>query len=287
MIKLGKRIMSSLGRLRRLGVDKTSAPGAEPEKTDSDSPAIRQVHVHDTAFRVLDHWFWPEFADMQWEPQTYEVFKRYLNRDAVYVDIGTWIGPTLLYAAEIGAREIWGVEANPLTYEMVKANCEMNPSLRDAASISHWCITDHRGVISFGNENGSHGLSSASSIRGREWEVPTTTLTDYLKDNRIERIGLLKIDIEGAESMIAPDLTRLAAPSGPVIYLSLHPPFWSDKEATADVLLHAFARFRVLDAAFEPLSAERLRAMMLSDEKTPPWGTKFGNFFEVVLECAR
>ena len=37
------------------------------------------------------------------------------------------------------------------------------------------------------------------------------------------------------------------------------------------------------DAKMNPLNNEKLFAMLTSDIKTPSWGTKFGNFFEILL----
>lgn len=41
-----------------------------------------------------------------WEITTFEVFDKYLDKDKYYIDIGAWIGPTVLYAAQKTKRVI-------------------------------------------------------------------------------------------------------------------------------------------------------------------------------------
>ena len=244
---------------------------------------VTTVCVNDSRFDVVDHWFWPQFR-AGWEPDTYRVMSRYLRRDRSCVDIGTWIGPTLLFAAEIGCRRIWGIEAHPVTHEVVTRNCRLNPSLDGLARLSNLCVCDREGLVPFGEPADAAAVSSASSMRGGHWQVEAVTLRRFIETNGIDDASFIKVDIEGAELLVLDDLRALRERAGLAIHLSLHPPFWADVDDAARRVLHAVDGFTVLDARLQPLPAARLEQMLLSTEVHPSWGTRFGNFFEVVLE---
>ncbi len=51
----------------------------------------------------------------------------------------------------------------------------------------------------------------------------------------------------------------------------------------AGELLNALQSFDVIDLDAQPLSHAELRSRVTSSESHPAWGTRFGNFFEVLL----
>ncbi|GBE22864.1 hypothetical protein BMS3Bbin01_02241 [bacterium BMS3Bbin01] len=130
--------------------------------------------------------------------------------------------------------------------------------------------------------------SGASSIDSGEaffeWTVPSILLSTFLRQVGFEGNGLVKIDIEGAESAITEDIRKVGEYPQTAVHLSLHPPLWGNKDGTASAILNMTRQFKVFDVQGSPLSRETLQSMMLTDERNPSWGTAWGNFFEVVLE---
>ncbi|MEY8839315.1 FkbM family methyltransferase, partial [Cribrihabitans sp. XS_ASV171] len=41
--------------------------------------------------------FWRKAAAGGWEPETFGVLERHLSAERDYLDIGAWIGPTVMY----------------------------------------------------------------------------------------------------------------------------------------------------------------------------------------------
>lgn len=243
------------------------------------------VEVDKQYFKVVPHWFWNEYKQSGWEPQTYNIYQKYMTNNTTYVDVGAWVGMTVFYAAQVGVKDIYAIEANPVSYDMVCRNCGQN-YLTQNAKVDHICITDKdNDKIDFGSTNGTT-TSSSSSIRGNDWKVSTTTLITYLKNNKILNVDdlFIKIDIEGAEELILKDLSELSKKKNMTLFLSLHPPFMKNKEKTCKDLLKVCSEYRyVFDSTLNPLSKDELKNMVLSDEEKPIWGTKFGNFFEITL----
>ena len=254
------------------------------------APLVRtasgEVHVlvNGVRFRVEPHWFWEEFV-ATWEPHTFEVYRRHVRPETTVLDLGAWVGPTVMIAASLGARRIVAVEANTTTYEELRRTISFNIKLASRVSLINRCVHNEDGCVSFGNADGSTSSSSASSIRGSGMQVRTISLASLLRQDMLNNVGFIKIDIEGSEVHIANDIAQLAARPGlEAIYLSLHPPFWREMGDPAP-LLDALGRFTTLTSDFKPLPLNEIAARCRSEETHPPWGTAFGNFFEVLLHC--
>lgn len=241
----------------------------------------RFIEINKTYFKVQNHWFWNEYDKTGWEPQTYNILKQFVSPDAVYIDVGTWVGMTIFFAAELGYKQIYGIEANPESFAIVKQNCAYNKSTL-SADLSNLCVTNiDGGMVDFGGKI-KNGTSSASSIRGHDWKISSTKLSSFIKNkNLFGKKLIIKIDIEGAEELILDDLKNL---SDYTVFLALHPPLFKDLKNTAEKIVSVSNKWKnIRDAKMNPLNNEKLFAMLTSDIKNPSWGTKFGNFFEILL----
>lgn len=242
------------------------------------------VKVNQKEYNVPENWFWHEYNQKGWEPKTYEIFKRYLRADKEYIDIGAFIGPTVLYAHEIGVKTIHAVEPNLLSHELLLDLKRMNDIPGYKMFVYNLCITDKSfEEVSFGPTNGND-TSSASSLRGNSWKVKTFTLLDFIKYGRIDNFNFIKIDIEGAEELIIKDLIELSKRKDLYIYLSLHPEFWNNRlDVTVDII-KAYSMYDVFDSDDNELRKSELMYRCLSLEKAPSWGTPMGNYFEILLK---
>ena len=248
--------------------------------------SYRFIELNKTYLKVAKHWFWDEYDKMGWEPQTYNTYKKFLTPETDYIDIGSWIGMTIFYAAELGVKKMYGIEANPLSFKLVQENCMLN-KITQNVQLDNICISNiDNKMIGFGGLNGEENTSSASNMRGNCWQVLSKTLSTYLLEKHLSKSSnlFIKIDIEGAEEFILEDLLKLASNQDVVVYLSIHPPFMDNKVKFYDTLTILYSRFKkVYDSNLEYLSLEKLKNMILTEDKYPQWGTKFGNFFEITL----
>merc|ERR1712086_465469 len=60
-----------------------------------------------------------------WEKHTFVSFLKFIPGHTVHIDFGTWIGPTLFYAAQLVERA-YGIEADPGAFAIVHANLMLN-----------------------------------------------------------------------------------------------------------------------------------------------------------------
>lgn len=131
-------------------------------------------------------------------------FFKSTTKNPVIIDCGANIGMSTMYFKNLfpDARII-AFEANPDTYGILKKNIENN-NLSNV-EVHNVALYDQEKEISFFTSS-SNLRASIRKDRGgaNELIIPAKKLSDYLK--KIEKVDLIKIDVEGAELNIIQDL---------------------------------------------------------------------------------
>ena len=170
--------------------------------------------------------FWEQFSNESWEKNTTDIFDRYIDRNTVYIDIGAWIGPTLLYAAQLANRSI-AIEADPIAFKRLTENLSMNYKEKWYTNISliNKVVSKKSGNIRFGSQ--STGGDSMSSLlwadQNTTWEIEAITPEEIFSDSDLKSNKVfVKIDIEGGEFTMLDELKEIFAKKNVCIFLSLH-----------------------------------------------------------------
>ncbi|MFN8246984.1 MAG: FkbM family methyltransferase [Ferruginibacter sp.] len=132
------------------------------------------------------------FAELQYD------IKFYLNfKPSVIVDCGSNVGYSILYFADLFPdAKIVGVEPDPRNFSVLQSNTASYPNVRlYQAGIWH---TSARLDIR-DSSDWSASLEVKESLEGSLMGLP---LTQIMQENGIDEIGILKLDIEGAEKAI-------------------------------------------------------------------------------------
>ena len=160
-----------------------------------------------------------------WEPETFKIFDIFLDKNHSYIDLGAWIGPTVLYGCQ-NAKFCYAIEPDPVALKQLKNNVDLNPNLISRISFSNSCVMDSSG-ITYLTTKGEFGDSCSSTTfkkSSKSIKVPSTTLQQFFLDNRIADCNFIKIDIEGGEFTVLPTMQEFLEKEKPTIHLSLHPP---------------------------------------------------------------
>lgn len=205
----------------------------------------RNGHV----FRVLDGppchtpggWdFWRGDFPGVFEPFLIEWIDRFCDKYHDYLDIGSWVGPTVLYASRV-ARNVLGFEPDPVAWHYLKEN------------VSHNCLNTivHQAAVS--TETGQTLLASRGELGNSMSTINVFPVADGVMVNTVSlesvltnkdyNFSFIKIDIEGGESKVLPQykdlLTELKIP----LSLSFHYDFYRDPETEFQQVLDAVSGY--------------------------------------------
>jgi FkbM family methyltransferase len=138
----------------------------------------------------------------------YQIAPSLLSTDKVRViiDCGANIGITSLFlAARYPGATILSVEPHPENFALLKTNVAEVPRILPIRA----CVTGtHRNAVRSTADQAAYGNRIATDANG-VW-VPAITIEELCKRNGIEKIDLLKLDIEGAEKQVLENGTFLA-----------------------------------------------------------------------------
>ena len=155
-----------------------------------------------------------------WEPDTFKSFLTHVPYHDVYVDFGTWIGPTLFFAAQM-TGSAFGIEADPVAYASVSATLHLNrekPWFRKVRiqpagvgpGSSDMLIPTEVSMMSASPGNSCSGMgSTVNSCSGGEvldkWRVNTYPLPALLKHWGVaDGSVFVKVDVESFECTLVP-----------------------------------------------------------------------------------
>lgn len=177
-----------------------------------------------------------------WEEETFIILEKYATKGKVYVDVGAWIGPTVLFAAKLYEKVVC-FEADPIALLTLEYNLLINDF--EHVILEKKALADHNGTLKFGG-NWEMGNSestllvndasflSESTTEGQRGtyksrtenivEVDAITIETTITKHNIDtkRIALIKMDIEGGEYIVIPAMENFLNSYTPNFYLSLH-----------------------------------------------------------------
>lgn len=199
-----------------------------------------EVKLKEFQFEVEgDENFWHGVS--HWEPETFDIVKQYADQSKAFIDIGAWNGVISLYASK-SFNNVLAIEPDVIAFDKLARNIELN-------NISNTVYSN----IALSYSNGTMVLhqskpgDSMSSLLPRAGVTFETTGFQGVETRRFEDmiegidtpIGLIKMDIEGGELLVIPDMKEYLAKNKPPIYISFHP-FWFPED-TKSLEIAAFA----------------------------------------------
>lgn len=183
-----------------------------------------QVAAEGVSFEVRsgpNDWFWGEVNAGRWEPHTLSALHRLLGPGKVFVDVGTWIGPTALAAAAFGA-EVYAYEPDPVALDVLQANLDLNPALAGRIFVHPLALSDRTGMAFLSASKLGNSMSSLAAGRGDKAAVPVLDVRRAIREGPFPRAAMVKVDIEGGEYAILPALKKHLQERGTPLLLSLH-----------------------------------------------------------------
>jgi FkbM family methyltransferase len=166
----------------------------------------------------------------KWEPESVRAVADHLPKNGTFVDVGAHIGYYSLKAAGMVRPNghVLAIEPNPQTLPKLRGNIQAS----DASSVSVWPVAcagsestlqfyaaprSNTGESSLSKENASQdGPPTATSVRARPLDA-------IVKEAKLDRVDVIKIDVEGAEFEVLKGSAQTLADFHPVLIVELVP----------------------------------------------------------------
>ena len=233
------------------GWDSSGLDLYEKERTKLATSLVRDaqaVHSHrvlplDAVKTTGNTWFGAQLGigggPPKWEVSTFINFFKHLSGCKYYVGFGTWIGPTLFYAAQL-VDEAYGIEADPVAFAQVETNLALN---KNSAWASHTHLNHHAVGMGAEDKNATPTIASMSSASAGNscsglgkvacgkasvfWKVNAYPLPYLLKlwNVPVTNQLFIKVDVESFECQLVPSwLPWLQSIEGkkPIFHIALH-----------------------------------------------------------------
>jgi FkbM family methyltransferase len=160
-------------------------------------------------------WLHPHyFIDYQiiafgiYEPGLHRLFTELVRPGAICLDVGANIGDTTVNLLRLVGSEgrVFAFEPVPHLFRQLEENIALN-SLASAVSLHRIALSKETGTSKIGiaeqgyTNQGMAALHNEGPLRfSQTIDIETVTLDDFVQTQKLVRIDLIKIDIQGAES---------------------------------------------------------------------------------------
>jgi FkbM family methyltransferase len=211
------------------------------------------VNKNNVSFKVEDseelhqdvgYNFWSEKYS-SWEPSTFQVLDKYLSKDKDYLDIGSWVGPTAIYAS-FHCRQVVAVEPDPTSYQILQKNISLN-SINNITSLNKAASKLKTAFLEC-NKFFGDSMSRVSQQVNSGVSVETIGLDELIS---LGDFSLIKIDIEGHEFELVKEYIDILDEHKIPLLLSTHACFFSDGEYLMKELMKSFSNVKNIFDEFD------------------------------------
>jgi FkbM family methyltransferase len=106
--------------------------------------------------------------------------------------------------------KVYAFEANPVVAEKLKRNISLN-NFEHLIEVNQWAVADKVGEVTFSlsSDSNSGWGHIGEDTRFEKIVTKTDTLDNFFEEKGLEKVDLMKVDIEGAEDMLIEGAKRI------------------------------------------------------------------------------
>jgi FkbM family methyltransferase len=166
-------------------------------------------------------YYWLEGHD---EPEVVEMMRSFSPPNGTVIDVGAHVGiETLMLSRWVGpGGRVISIEADPATMGRLKKNLEIN-SLTNVRTVQK-AISDRTGTVRFSADASVTSAITDSPGTQIGIDVPCETLDQLAEDLALQKIDLIKIDVEDHEVAVLRGAQRVLRSIQPALLIEIHSP---------------------------------------------------------------
>ncbi len=197
------------------------------------------------------------------------------KKNPVFVDIGANIGLISLYISQNAPdTQTYALEPGLLQRSLFGLTITKN-KLEDKIHLFHYAVSNNEGLTSFVTyENAVDGVGDGLIGTGRVVQksrvipVEAITLDSFLSRYNINKVDVIKIDIEGGELLAFKGAKKTLTNLKPVIYFELNPLNLKNYQHTAEetILFLKELGYKIYNLQKVECTLENLHSLMQQDD---------------------
>tara|TARA_X000000368_G_C23047588_1_gene719850 strand:- start:1296 stop:2174 length:879 start_codon:yes stop_codon:yes gene_type:complete len=189
----------------------------------------KSFFLYNNGFFLENSIFWLGMENFKWEFMTRKIWVHLSNSSKVIFDIGANTGIYAILAKVYNPKsKIFAFEPQPNIYNVLKKNNQIN---HFDISCENIAISNEEGEVPFfnyGSKSFSKNNTTAGSLN-KNWRtknqhsilVSVNKLGNYIKEKKINRADLIKIDVETFEFEVLEGLDEFIELFKPIIILEI------------------------------------------------------------------
>jgi FkbM family methyltransferase len=197
---------------------------------------------------------WFLYLNGSYEAHVTQALKSMVKEDSVCLDVGANIGcHTLTMAHRARHGRVYAFEPNPPMFERLMFNIHLN-NLKNVTALN-LAISDNTGETSLflpetSDCNQAKGSMIFSQERGNinEIKIRASRVRDLDALQNLERCDLIKIDVEGFESVVIRELLEIINEFLPVIIFEYDVRTWSLAQASLEEVCGLLDHYLLVDS---------------------------------------
>lgn len=160
-----------------------------------------------------------------YEVVTTQFLKAVIREGDVFLDIGANCGAlTLVAASLIGKGKVYAFEPSPKVRSRLQGNINLNPPLKDVVKIISDGLGLNKKQVFYNEDPNYRGNGSLYENQGTPVEI--LSLDEWVAGEKLERVDLIKIDVEGMEYDVLVGGKTVLETYQPMIYFETLPIFY-------------------------------------------------------------
>lgn len=139
-------------------------------------------------------------------------------RDKDIIDAGGYIGDSVLILAPLTSRTVYSFEPNPHNYQLMLQTLQLN-KIHNAVA-ENLALGAENKIANLSGE-GPGALLSGEKAKNGNHEISLCTLDSYVQQHSL-KVGLIKVDIEGAEQEFLAGAKTTILRDRPILLISIY-----------------------------------------------------------------
>ena len=205
---------------------------------------MREIQINKKTFAVEnDNAFWDGIEN--WEKQSFEILEKFADDGAVMLDVGAYNGVLSMYGSKL-FNSVYSFEPDPVAYANMVNNIKLNNITN--INVANDAVSNINGNMTLHMKNAGDSISSLIDRPAQEYATLSTTdvrtirLSEFIFNNISGRpIGLIKLDIEGGEIYVIPEMKDYISTYAPSMYISFHPNWFPEKDKSINEFVDILA----------------------------------------------